>query len=121
MSVIIQAEASSATMENANFLTPTIINFIFNEDSHIVEYFSSDIYNGFEGARSSAIVYVEDSTIRAIGENAGNIEISSEASSSLDANNKLLAFALPVGIYGVGTETVSKVLVKDSVLTALNG
>ena len=121
MSVIIRAEASSDTMENANFLTPTIIDFIFNEDSHIGEYFSSDIYNGFEGARSSAIVYVEDSAIRAVGENAGNIEISSEASSSLDANNKLLAFALPVGIYGVGTETVSKVLVKDSVLTALNG
>ena len=121
LSVLISAEASSETSENANFLTPTIIDFIFNDDSHIGEYFSSDTYNGFEGARSSAIVNIENSTINAIGDNSGSIEISTDASSSLDANNRLLAFVLPVGIYGVGTETVSKATVKNSTLNAAKG
>ncbi len=121
LSVFIHAEASSETSENANFLTPTIIDYIFSGDSYFAEYFSSEIYKHFEGAKSSAIVNVEGSTINAVGDAAKNIEISTEASSSLDANNRLLAFILPVGIYAVGTETVSKAIVKDSVLNAVNG
>ena len=121
LSVFIHAEASSETSENANFLTPTIIDYIFSGDSYFAEYFSSEIYKHFEGAKSSAIVNVEGSAINAVGDAAKNIEISTEASSSLDANNRLLAFILPVGIYAVGTETVSKAIVKDSVLNAVNG
>ena len=121
LSVLIHAEASSETSENANFLTPTLLDYMFSGDSYFGEYFSSDIYNHFEGAKSSAIVNVENSIINAVGDAAKNIEISTEASSSLDANNRLLAFILPIGIYGVGTETISKASVKESILNATNG
>lgn len=117
LSVLIRAEASSETSENANFLTPTLLEYIFSGDSYFEEYFSSDVYNRFEGAKSSAIVNVDNSTINA----AKNIEISTDASSSLDANNRLLSFILPVGIYAVGTETISKAIIKDSILNAVNG
>ena len=121
LSVLIRAEASSETSENANFLTPTLLEYIFSGDSYFEEYFSSDVYNHFEGAKSSAIVNVDNSAINVIGNEAGNIEISTDASSSLDANNRLLSFILPVGIYAVGTETISKAIIKDSILNAVNG
>ena len=120
-SVYIHAEASSETSENANLLTPTIIDFIKSDDAHIDEFFSWDVYNGFEGARSSATVNIENSTINATADKAKNVEISTDASSSLDANNRLLAFFLPVGLYGVGTETVSQAIVKDSTLNVTKG
>ena len=120
-SVYIHAEASSETTENANFLTPSIIDFIKNDEAKIGEYFSSEVYNGFEGARSSATVNIENSTINATSDNAKNVEISTDASSSLDANNRLLAMFLPIGMYGVGTETVSKAIVTASTVNATNG
>ena len=121
LSVYIHAEASSETSENANFLTPTLVEYIFSGDSYFEKYFSSDVYDKFEGARSSAIVNVDSSTINAVGNNAKNIEISTDASASLDANNRILAFALPIGIYAVGTDTVSKAIVRESALNATNG
>ena len=120
-SVYIHAEASSETSENANFLTPAIIDIIKNDDAKIGEFFSSGIYNGFEGARSSATVNVENSTINANADTSKNVEISSEASSTLDANNRILALIMPVGLYGVGTETVAKAVVTGSTLNVTNG
>ena len=121
LSVYIHSESSSETSENANFLTPSIIDFIKNDESKISEYFSSGVYSGFEGARSSATVNVENTTINAISDNAKNVEISTDASSSLEANNRLLAMFLPIGMYGTGTETVSKAIVKDSTLNVTKG
>ena len=121
LSVYIHSEASSETSENANFLTPTILSFMADEDAKIGEYFSDGLFTGFEGARSSATVNVEKSTIKAVGDNSKNIEISTEASANLDANNRLLSFVLPIGLYGVGTETISKAIVKGSTLEAKNG
>ncbi len=120
-SVYIHAESSSETSENANFLTPTLIKFFTSDESKIDEFFRWDTYDGFEGARTAATVNIENSTINAVAENAKNIEISTDASSSLDANNRVLAFFLPVGLYGVGTETESKAIVKDSTLNVTNG
>ncbi|MBR1840657.1 MAG: hypothetical protein IJ778_00830 [Alphaproteobacteria bacterium] len=121
LSVYIHAEASSETSENANFLTPTLVEYMFSGDSYFEKYFSSDVYDKFEGARSSAIVNVDSSTINAVGNNAKNIEISTDTSASLDANNRILAFALPIGIYAVGSDTVSKAIVRESALNATNG
>ena len=121
LSVYIHSEASSETSENANFLTPTILSFMADEAAKIGEYFSDGLFTGFEGARSSATVNVEKSTIKAVGDNSKNIEISTDASANLDANNRLLSFVLPIGLYGVGTETISKAIVKGSTLEAKNG
>jgi len=121
-SIAINAIASSETEENANFLTPTIFDILSKPEAKISEYFSKDIYNGFEGARSSAKVTVDNSTIKAVGDKSGDILISTDSSSSLDANNRILAFLLPVGMYGVGTETLSKAIIQNnSKITAENG
>lgn len=121
-SIVINAIASSETEENANFLTPTILDFLSSPEAKIEEYFSNDIYTGFEGAKSSAKVTIDNSNIKAVGDNSGDIFISSDASSSLDANNRILSFVLPVGMYGVGVETESKVnVLNNSVLKAENG
>jgi filamentous hemagglutinin family protein len=121
LSVLIHAESSSDTSENANFLTPAIIDLIKNEEAHISEYFSTGTYNGFEGARSSATVTIEKSTINAKSGDAKNVEISTDASSNLDANNRVLAFMMPIGMYATGTETISKAIVKGSTLNVING
>ena len=121
LSVLIHAEASSETSENANLLTPTIIDLIKSDDAKIGEFFSSGLYNGFEGAKSSANVNIENSTINANTDNTKNVEISTEASSTLDANNRVLALFMPVGLYGVGTETVSKAVVTGSTLNVTKG
>ena len=119
LSVLIHAQATSETIENANFLTPALIDFITKDEASISDFFSSDIYKGFEGAKSSATVTVESSKINANSTNSKNIEISTAASSHLEANNRYLGFILPIGMYGLGTETISKAIVKDnSVLNA---
>lgn len=121
-SIVINAIASSETEENANFLTPTILDFLSGSEAKIGEYFSNDVYNAFEGAKSSAKVTIDNSTISAKSDNSGDIDISTNASSSLDANNRILSFILPVGMYGVGTETESKAIVKNnSTINADNG
>ena len=121
LSVYIHAEASSETSENANLLTPTIISFISQEESKIAEFFSSGIYNGFEGAKSSAIVDVKNSTVKASGNDSKNIEISAEASANLDINKKLVGMILPIGLYGVGTKTIAKAIIDATNITADKG
>ena len=121
LSVLIHAQASSETIENANFLTPALIDFITKDEASIAEFFSSDIYNGFEGAKSSATVTVEGSVINANSANSKDIEISTDASSSLEANNRYLGFILPIGMYGLGTETISKAIVKENSALNANG
>ena len=121
-SIVINAIASSETEENANFLTPAILDFLTSSEAKIGEFFSNGIYNGFEGAKSSAVVTIDNSTISSISDNSGDIDISTDANSSLDANNRILSFILPVGMYGVGTETESKAIVKNnSTINADNG
>ena len=116
-SIIINAIASSSTSENANLLTPTILDFITNSDeAKISEYFSNDIYGGFEGAKSSAIVTVDHSVLSSKG--TMGIDISSNASSELKTDQSLISFIMPVGLYGVGTETISKAIVKNSLLSS---
>ena len=121
-SIVINAIASSETEENANFLTPAILDFLSGGEAKIGEFFSNGIYNGFEGAKSSATVTIDNSTISSISDNSGDIDISTDANSSLDANNRILSFILPVGMYGVGTETESKAIIKNnSTINADNG
>ena len=120
-SVLIHAIASSGTSENSNFLTPTVVKLITEDEAKVAEFFSSGTYNGFEGARSSANVNIENSSIIATGTNAKDVDIIADASSNLSTDQKLLAFIMPIGMFGVGTETVSKAIIKDSVLNVYNG
>ncbi|MBQ9035667.1 MAG: leukotoxin LktA family filamentous adhesin [Alphaproteobacteria bacterium] len=116
-SIIINASASSTTSENANLLTPTILDFITNSDeAKISEYFSNDIYSGFEGAKSSATVNVDRSVLSAKG--TMGIDITSMASSELKTDQAVISFIMPFGLYGVGTETISKTIVKNSLLNS---
>ena len=116
-SIIINAIASSSTSENANLLTPTILDFITNSDeAKISEYFSNDIYNGFEGAKSSASVTVDHSILSSKG--IMGIDISSNASSELKTDQSVISFIMPIGLYGVGTETISKAIVRNSLLNS---
>ena len=122
----IYADAVSKTEQNINLLTPTAIlllkDAIVGKDGSIdttqranaklTEYFSSGLFSGFEGPRSSAVVTVQNSDI-----NTGNdLNIASNANSSLTATSNLLGQVLPIGMYGVGTSTESKAIVKDSTL-----
>ncbi len=124
----ILADAQSKTVQNINLLSPTAIllvkDAVVGKDGSIdttqranaklSEYFSSDIFNGFEGPKTSAIVDIKRTNV-----NSGNdININSYADSSLTATSSLLAQVLPIGIYGVGTSTVSKAIVENSNLTS---
>nr|MCR5261703.1 leukotoxin LktA family filamentous adhesin [Candidatus Gastranaerophilales bacterium] len=124
----IYADANSKTEQNINLLTPTAIlllkDAIVGKDGSIdttqranaklAEYFSTGLFNGFEGPRTSAVVTLQNSNI-----NAGNdLNIGSNANSSLTATSNLLAQVLPIGMYGVGTSTESKTIIQDSVLNS---
>ncbi len=125
--VNITADAQSKTEQNINLLSPTAIlllkDAIVGKDGSIdttkranaklSEYFSANIFNGFEGPRTSSIVDIKQNTDITAGQ---DININSYADSSLTATSTLLAQVLPIGIYGVGTSTVSKAIVQDSVL-----
>ena len=127
--VSVYAESTSKTEQNINLLSPTAIlllkDAIVGNDGSIdttqranaklSEYFSSGIFNGFEGPRTSSVVNIQQGTRITAGR---NININSFADSSLTATSTLLAQVLPIGIYGVGTSTVSKAIVSDSFLNS---
>ena len=46
------------------------------------------------------------------------IDITSIASSSLTTDQAVISFIMPFGLYGVGTETVSQAIVKNSLLNS---
>ena len=63
--VNILANSQDVLDRNINLTVPTVLLWVFDSDSHLDEYFSDDIYNGFEGIRTTAIVNVTDSIIQA--------------------------------------------------------
>ena len=127
--VNVNASAQSITEQNINLLSPTAIlllkDAIVGNDGSIdttkranaklSEYFSADIFNGFEGPRTSSVVDIKQNTNITAGQ---DININSYADSSLTATSNLLAQIIPIGIYGVGTSTVSRAIVQDSVLNS---
>ncbi|MBR2526328.1 hypothetical protein IKE67_07660, partial [bacterium] len=127
--VNITADAQSKTEQNINLLSPTAIllikDAIVGQDGSIdttqranaklSEYFSSGIFNGFEGPRTSSVVDIKQNTNITAGQ---DININSYADSSLTATSTLLAQVLPIGIYGVGTSTVARAIVNDSFLNS---
>ncbi len=114
--VKINANAKNETTQNINLITPTIVNWIADDDAKISEYFSSNPYTGFDGARASAVVNIINSNVKA----QNDISIETNAEANLSVNSDLLGQTVPVFLYGLGTETESKVNVKDSKLNAAN-
>ncbi len=113
--VKIEANSLSKTKTNVNLLKPTIFDLVLNDEAKASEYFSSDVFTGFEGGRANAIVKVDKTTINA----KNNVDISSNAEAELDINSKVLGQAIPALLYGLGTKTVSTVdIVNKSVINA---
>ena len=127
--VNITADAQSKTEQNINLLSPTAILLIKDAvvgndgsidttkraNAKLSEYFSADIFNGFEGPRTSSVVDIKQNTNITAGQ---DINVNSYADSSLTATSSLLAQVLPIGIYGVGTSTVARTIVQDSFLNS---
>ncbi|MBO6086932.1 hypothetical protein J6P92_01120 [bacterium] len=127
--VNITADAQSKTEQNINLLPPTAIillkDAVVGNDGSIdtnqranaklAEYFSSGVFNGFEGPRTSSTVNIQQNTNITAGQ---DININSYADSSLTATSSLLGQVLPIGIYGIGTSTISRAIVQDSVLNS---
>ncbi|MCR5266239.1 MAG: leukotoxin LktA family filamentous adhesin, partial [Cyanobacteria bacterium RUI128] len=112
--VKIEANSVSKTKTNVNLLTPTILNLIINDDAELGEYFSSEVFSGFDGGRANATVKVEDTTINA----KNNVEIGTNADVEFEINSKVLGQAIPAILYGLGIKTVSGIDVIGSTISA---
>ena len=110
----IEANSVSKTKTNVNLLKPTIFDLVLNDEAKASEYFSSEVFSGFEGGRANAIIKVENSTINS----KNNINIGTNADVEFEINSKILGQAIPAILYGLGTKTVSTVDVIKSVINA---
>ena len=116
---------SKATLDrNINESVPTIFLWIFNRaDAKIEDYFDNGIYDGFEGARSSAVIDIINSTVQSVGSGeTDGLSITAESIASTGINagglDSLVGEIIPHIFYGYGTKTESKINIKDSTLKA---
>ena len=115
--VSIVANAIANTSKNINLMPPAIWAWLMENEGNISEYFSSKIYNGFSGTRTSANVTIKDSIIEA----TNDINILSKAESSLAVNSDIVSQGgVPQLFYALGTRTNSKINIDNSTLNAKN-
>ncbi len=126
--IILKADASFSTKDNLNLMYPALLMMLIDlfgddasdpeverADASFTQFFSGNIYEGFDGPRTRAEVTVDNTDITAL---KGNIEISAEASSELNLSTGIEGLIIPVAIYGFGTSTVARAIVKN--LSKLN-
>ena len=113
----INATTSSQTSKNVNFIPPVVWAWLFEDDANIGEYFSSNIYQGFAGTRSTANVNIKNSIINA----TNNIDILANAGAKFEANSDWVGEgSIPYLFYAFGTKTNSNVNIDNSELNAVN-
>ena len=115
----ILANSESALSRNINLTAPAVLMWVFDSDSHVDEFFSDNVYTGFEGVRTAATVNITNSILNS----TGDLSISAESSSDTNIGPQALGPTevsqfVPAIFYGYGTQTESKINIKDSTLNA---
>lgn len=110
----IDANSISKTKTNVNLLEPTVFELVLNDAAKASEYFSSGVFNGFDGGRANATVKVENTTINA----KNDVAIGTNADVVFEINSKVLGQAVPAILYGLGIKTVSGIDVISSTICA---
>ena len=115
----ISANSEAALSRNLNLTAPAVLMWVFDSDSHIDEFFSDNVYTGFEGVRTAATVNITNSILNS----TGDLSISAESSSDTNIGPQALGPTevsqfVPAIFYGYGTQTESKINIKDSTLNA---
>ena len=130
--IAINAVATYSHKDNLNLMKPALLMMLIDlfkdngddqeiepDDASFLQFFSSDIYEGFDGPRTRAEVTVDNSEIIS---HSGDIEISAEASSELNLSTGADGLIIPIAVYGFGTSTVARAIVENrSKLTAEEG
>ena len=116
-SVDIAATSQAALSRDINMSIPTVFLWLLDsDDAKIDDFFSGGIYDGFEGARTSAVIDIVDSSIQAT---KNDLKITSSAMASTSISS-MIGEVIPHIFYGYGTKTESKVNVKNSAIKAKN-
>ncbi|MBR1648384.1 MAG: leukotoxin LktA family filamentous adhesin, partial [Alphaproteobacteria bacterium] len=115
----IAANSDSSLSRNLNLTVPAVVMWVFDSDSHVDDFFSDGVYNGFEGVRTSATVNIINSVLNS----TGDLSISAESSSDTNIGPQALdptevSQFVPAIFYGYGTKTEAKINIKDSTLNA---
>ncbi len=115
----ISAVSESDLSRNLNLTVPAVLMWVFDSDSHVDEFFSDNVYTGFEGVRTAATVNITNSILNS----TGDLSISAESSSDTNIGPQALGPTevsqfVPAIFYGYGTQTESKINIKDSTLNA---
>ena len=115
----ILANSESSLSRNINLTVPTVLLWIFDSDSHMDEFFSDEVYTGFEGVRTAATVNITNSILNSIGD----LSISAKSSSDTNVGSQAIgpievSQFIPAIFYGYGTKTESKINIKESTLNA---
>lgn len=112
--VKILVNATSEVNKQINTIEPTILAWILEDESHISEFFSSEVMEGFEGAKSNATVDIIGSTIKT----NNDLTINTSSSSTLNVDSDYISGFVPAIFYALGTKTNSQINVKNSKLLA---
>ena len=116
-SVDIAATSQAALSRDINVSIPTVFLWLLDsDDAKIADFFDGGIYDGFEGARTSAVIDIVDSSIQAT---KNDLKITSSAISNTSISS-MIGEVIPHIFYGYGTKTESKVNVKNSAIKAKN-
>ena len=116
-SVDIAATSQAALSRDINMSIPTVFWWLFDgDDAKIGDFFDGGIYDGFEGARTSAVIDIVDSAIQAT---KNDLSITSSAISNTSISSTI-GEVIPHIFYGYGTKTESKINIKNSSLKAKN-
>ncbi|MBP5447690.1 MAG: leukotoxin LktA family filamentous adhesin, partial [Treponema sp.] len=116
-SVDIAATSQAALSRDINMSIPTVFWWLFDgDDAKIADFFDGGIYDGFEGARTSAVIDIVDSAIQAT---KNDLSITSSAISNTSISSTI-GEVIPHIFYGYGTKTESKINIKNSSLKAKN-
>lgn len=116
-SVDIAATSQAALSRDINMSIPTVFWWLFDgDDAKAADFFDGGIYDGFEGARTSAVIDIVDSAIQAT---KNDLSITSSAISNTSISSTI-GEVIPHIFYGYGTKTESKINIKNSSLKAKN-
>lgn len=100
------ANASDTVNTQVNLLTTALLDIFDSQgENFLTEYFSTNPYPLFDGARASAIVNVANANILS----KGNVLIGSSANAVMNVNSEVLGGVLPNFLYAIGTKTISEV------------
>lgn len=118
-SVDIAATSQATLSRNLNLSVPTVFLWLFNsDDDKVGDYFSSGIYDGFEGVRTSAVIDIINSSIESTKEDLA-IRTYSLSNTGINSGTQgLVGEVIPHLFYGYGTKTESKINIKDSSIKA---